>query len=478
MSILITVFLFLFSLGSACSHVAAVLFKVEACTILKLNKAACTSLLCEWKKSRKRAYPAPLKVLCFKRAKRTDTCPKFEEPFTEKLDGYSSHDPVKFVTDRDLERLEKLRQIDSKAAVFTNISLFDDPAYDSDTDTADEKEENTLPELMTSFYDPNAINYSKEKIKEFGMLQYEAYLEICTENQYKNLTKLTTKQSQSQNWILYRIGRITASNSKKCWTLKLDNPAISTLQSVMKYTNFKGNDATDWGTKSEKKAQKAYLERVKDEHTDFCVKDTGLHIDHEAPYLGASPDGLVDCKCHGQGLLEIKCPSKHRSNLKNYFKDKKCPIEETAQKMKPTHEYYYQVQMQMMVTKRDYCDFFVWSKNENLLVRVSRDKDLIANLRKKYQDVFENVILPELVTRENDPENKKQNKLYCTCQRPYFKPMIACDDYECALEWYHYSCVNLSRAPSKDKKWFCPICIKMRKDGKSKKNKDGKKLII
>ena len=120
MSILITVFLFLFSLGSACSHVAAVLFKVEACTILKLNKAACTSLLCEWKKSRKRAYPAPLKVLCFKRAKRTDTCPKFEEPFTEKLDGYSSHDPVKFVTDRDLRNLDKLtlKQLFSQTSVY------------------------------------------------------------------------------------------------------------------------------------------------------------------------------------------------------------------------------------------------------------------------------------------------------------------------------------------------------------------------
>ena len=118
-------FLFCFcSFGSACSHVAAVLFKVQACTELKLNKTACTSKLREWKRSRKRAYPAPLKVLDFKRPKKTDTCPKFESPFTEKLNGFSSPDPVKFVTGKDLQRLEKLREIDSKAAVFIQISVF------------------------------------------------------------------------------------------------------------------------------------------------------------------------------------------------------------------------------------------------------------------------------------------------------------------------------------------------------------------
>ena len=41
-------------LGSACSHVAAILFKIETAAHLNLKSpTAPTSLLCEWKKSRK-----------------------------------------------------------------------------------------------------------------------------------------------------------------------------------------------------------------------------------------------------------------------------------------------------------------------------------------------------------------------------------------------------------------------------------------
>jgi len=28
--------------------------------------------------------------------------------------------------------------------------------------------------------------------------------------------------------------------------------------------------------------------------------------------MAASPDGIVNCVCHGQGILEIKCPYTHR----------------------------------------------------------------------------------------------------------------------------------------------------------------------
>ena len=31
-------------------------------------------------------------------------------------------------------------------------------------------------------------------------------------------------------------------------------------------------------------------------------------IDPSKPYLGASPDSIVNCKCCGKGVLEVKCP--------------------------------------------------------------------------------------------------------------------------------------------------------------------------
>ena len=38
-------------LGEVCSHVAALLFKIEAACKLGYNKTSCTSLPCEWNKS-------------------------------------------------------------------------------------------------------------------------------------------------------------------------------------------------------------------------------------------------------------------------------------------------------------------------------------------------------------------------------------------------------------------------------------------
>jgi hypothetical protein len=39
-----------------------------------------------------------------------------------------------------------------------------------------------------------------------------------------------------------------------------------------------------------------------------------------------------------------------------------------------------------------------------------------------------------------------------------FGEMIACDNEECEVEWFHYACVGLNGPPKG--KWFCPNCSK------------------
>ena len=43
-------------------------------------------------------------------------------------------------------------------------------------------------------------------------------------------------------------------------------------------------------------------------HRDFTCTVAGLIINANYPHLGASPDGMTQCKCCGSGLVEIKCP--------------------------------------------------------------------------------------------------------------------------------------------------------------------------
>ena len=61
--------------------------------------------------------------------------------------------------------------------------------------------------------------------------------------------------------------------------------------------------------------------------------DSGLVINSQWSYIGASSDRFINCTFCGKGALEIKCPFKHA--------------------------YYYQVQTQLFVCDVDYADFCV-----------------------------------------------------------------------------------------------------------------------
>lgn len=51
--------------------------------------------------------------------------------------------------------------------------------------------------------------------------------------------------------------------------------------------------------------------------------------------------------------------------------------------------------------------------------------------------------------------------VYCFCKRIAFGDMIACDNEDCDIEWFHYPCVNLTRKPRNS--WICPTCAYKRK---------------
>ena len=125
---------------------------------------------------------------------------------------------------------------------------------DEETDTASETEENTLPELLTSFYDPCSVNYPTEKIIEIGKNKYNNYQKHNNEIHYKNLEKITTDQSLSTKWMYYRAGRVTSSNAKKGYTMDVNNPAVSTVNSIMQYNKAFTTKEMEYGKKSESKA--------------------------------------------------------------------------------------------------------------------------------------------------------------------------------------------------------------------------------
>ncbi|XP_073982140.1 misexpression suppressor of ras 4 [Rhodnius prolixus] len=66
------------------------------------------------------------------------------------------------------------------------------------------------------------------------------------------------------------------------------------------------------------------------------------------------------------------------------------------------------------------------------------------------------------VTSTSSTSQKNEKDVYCYCRCPYdeVSEMIACDDENCEIEWFHFECVGILVPPRGQ--WFCPGCRKAR----------------
>lgn len=175
----------------------------------------------------------------------------------------------------------------------------------------------------------------------------------------------------SKEWLQARVGVVTSSRF---------NDVMATIRSgeaAARY-NYKAeivaerltglpsesyvNGAMQWGIDHEDEARQVY-EAIR----ELKVEQTGLLL-HETLKAGASPDGLVG----DDGLIEIKCPNT-ATHIKTLIAGEA-----------PT-KYYAQMQGQMWVTGRKWCDFVSYDprlddKNAITIKRVERDDDYIKLL--------------------------------------------------------------------------------------------------
>lgn len=53
--------------------------------------------------------------------------------------------------------------------------------------------------------------------------------------------------------------------------------------------------------------------------------------------------------------------------------------------------------------------------------------------------------------------------VYCFCRQVAFGEMVACDNDDCTLEWFHFQCVGLTPANRPKDNWLCPQCTALRR---------------
>ena len=148
--------------------------------------------------------------------------------------------------------------------------------------------------------------------KEYLTFGYSSLLQVASEtklhvtvDQARAVEAKTRDQAKSRIWFRMRAGRITASKFRSACCTDPANPSKSLIMSVCYPQLFRfSNKATEWGCHHEQLALEIYLHRR--QHDNMKVSNCGLFISIDYPFLGASPDGIVECACCGKGICEVK----------------------------------------------------------------------------------------------------------------------------------------------------------------------------
>lgn len=208
------------------------------------------------------------------------------------------------------------------------------------------------------------------------------------------IEKRTSSQSSSNEWLEVRQNMLTSSLFGKICKRRTNFPVF--VKQLYKTKNMSPTAAMKHGIHYENIAR----ERVERE-LEINVKECGLLIDDEYNFLGSSPDGLID----EDGMLEIKCPyASFGFNIDERILSRKISCYAVDRKTKKIslnqkHEYYYQIQGQLNIFKREYCLFVIYTGDEQALkiTKVERDEEFWREIMvPKLSKFFYEHWLPEL----------------------------------------------------------------------------------
>lgn len=228
----------------------------------------------------------------------------------------------------------------------------------------------------------NDHDYCKENLETI-LLNRMNNVKLC------DIPKLEKKSRTNKKlWHQLRKTRITAS---------IAHDVVRTCRSKRFATSFLTNHflekpifskAIKWGLANEDNALKMYC-GLMGENFSKC----GTTIDTDRNYISATPDGISKAK---DRIVEIKCPYSvrhERPETVEYL---------SSGKLKTTHRYYTQMQIQMHVTKVHTCDFIVWTPKGIYLQGIKYDSDLVNSYLTDCDFYFRNVFSKQYFRTIND----------------------------------------------------------------------------
>ena len=118
--------------------------------------------------------------------------------------------------------------------------------------------------------------------------------------------------------------------------------------------------------------------------------------------MGASPGGIID----DHTIVEIKCPFKCRDEKKGPESVDFLCIKDDRVCLKESHNYFYQIQGQLLLSGRTQCQLIVYTNVDFLVVPVLADpifqEHMLDKLFKFYNNVFKEILIEERVYKGTD----------------------------------------------------------------------------
>ena len=197
----------------------------------------------------------------------------------------------------------------------------------------------------------------------------------------------TKEQSKDKKWHEVRRQRLTSSVFKEICSCQSNFERLA--KRLAKTKNIQ-TAAMKYGIEQEPIAAKHYTE-VTGNSAWLC----GFVINPSCHHLGTSPDRKIyDANAFpNYGLLEIKCP------MLDSFEDSKCLTKNVngTYRLKHTHSYYFQIMGQLGLTGMEWCDFFVYCKQNYHRERIYFDAEKWMAMKLKLDKFYFEFFLQEFL---------------------------------------------------------------------------------
>ena len=433
---------------------------------------ACTELACKWNQATKK-----------------EIIPKrISDIIVRKNLGTNLGTNLEKVTNREEKRMKDLNEFDPRIQLHrtresndTLTSLYKrieeaEPeasilqSLETDDDTDSNINKHSIENIIHRTFNANKYNSSDQELVNSFLQNLH-----ITEQDIKNIEQATLAQSDNPLWFELRKGRLTASKHHDIYT-KINTltkatgdikPKTTPLVARILFSSNKTQnvEAMKWGVDNEKNAFKSFYASEIEKHTEFKTEKAGLFISKQRPYIAASPDGLLLCKCHGKSTIEIKCPYKIRyiKNIKNAVTE--CDFLTLVNgelSIKKSHKYYTQIQSQMAIASTMQSYFVVWTTNDMFVQKIDFDKEHWMKVSINLEVFFKTYICPALLEmkpvifcgncekfclEENEINPNEQNEMNS----------IQCDKCGC---WFHGRCENIQICDIVQiNEWLCSNCL-------------------